>query len=376
MLSVDGHEVEVWEDLFVHLRDNPERDLPVEVSRAGQRLGLVVPQGTVTLDTLGGVDSWFGLCQSYLSSRVGVDDLNSPAALAGLRTGDAVVGVDGVPCDGWYEMLRLLVPGQSHVLTVRRVESGVLNSYEITLPDDGTWAPRDGDLRSGKRSLLPIELFVGSVREDGPADVAGLQVGDRVWAVNDVRLSTWQQMSLLIGSMSASAADGAVQVSLVRSGQVIERTITPVMHREIIGADVRHRPVIGISSYQDIYLPGAEVQRYYSIGKALDRAGDYWVRIFQGTMKMLGNMVTGATTMKESVGGPVAIFQVASQTVEEGWFVYVKLMAQISFSLGVINLLPVPVLDGGQIIFYSLEALRGRRSPWCCESAFNGGDRS
>ena len=174
---------------------------------------------------------------------------------------------------------------------------------------------------------------------------------------------------LLIGSMSASAADGAVQVSLVRSGQVIERTITPVMHRGTSGrcpasSGDRHL------SYQDI--PGAR-QRYYSIGKALDRAGDYWVRIFQGTMKMLGNMVTGATTMKESVGGPVAIFQVASQTVEEGWFVYVKLMAQIGLGLGVINLLPVPVLDGGQIIFYSLEALQ-TTAPGVARAHSNGGD--
>ena len=363
VLSVDGHEVEVWEDVFVHFRDNGSRDLKVEVARAERNVALVVPKGTIALDTLGGVDSWFGLYQAYLSSRVGVDDPTSPAGRAGLQTGDAIVGVDGVSCDGWHAMQRLLKPGTAHALDVRRVESGELNVYQLTLTPDADWAPREGEVGPSAWGLLPADVFVSSVRDGGPAEEAGLEPGDRVWAVDNVRLSTWSQMSGLIAAASKNAEDGAVRVDVVRKGEMIERSITPMLFREIIGADVRHRPVIGVSSYSGLYLPGAEVQRYYSFGKALDRASDYWVRIFQGTMKMLGNMVTGATTMKESVGGPVAIFQVASQTVEQGWFMYAKLMAQISFSLGIINLLPVPVLDGGQIVFYTLEAIRGRPLP-------------
>ena len=124
--------------------------------------------------------------------------------------------------------------------------------------------------------------------------------------------------------------------------------------------DVRYRPIIGVQIHPDAYVSGPQVQKYYSFTEAVPRAVEEATNILGLTVGVLGKLITFDLKPQEALGGPVEIFRAAGQGAEAGFHGFARLLATISFSLGIVNLLPVPVLDGGQIVFYSLEAIRGR----------------
>jgi regulator of sigma E protease len=151
-----------------------------------------------------------------------------------------------------------------------------------------------------------------------------------------------------------------VALQVIRAGEMVELTLQPEMVREVRGTEPRYRPIIGIFQYDDSFIAGREVRKYFGITEAVPIAVAETAMVFGHTVKVLSNLVTRKLQVKESVGGPVAIFTAAGQSAEDGLFAFAELMGMISFSLGFINLLPVPVLDGGHIIFYTVEAIRGR----------------
>jgi len=374
MIRAEGFELEAWDDFLYVLGQSVGDSLAVEVERAGEQLTLVLPADAIREASIGEFGLYsLGLDHHRGSSQVGVTDPSSPAGKAGLKTWDAVRAVDGHPVMFWAELQERLEEPVPHELTVQRLEVGeaegpeVLTTQTITLLPDPSWEPDPLDVDSNRWGLNRSELFVWELVEDSAATRAGLKVGDRVFAIDGQPVGSWNEVSHLtaqtVDDMGPEAQPRTLILTVIREGEKREITFTPGLRRELMGAEVVFRPLMGIARSSDAFVRGQETQRYYSLGKAITRASDHWGRSLKATLKMLGNVVTGTTSIKESVGGPVAIFQVASQALSVNVYYYVNLMAQISFSLGIINLLPVPVFDGGQIVFYSLEGLRGRPLP-------------
>jgi regulator of sigma E protease len=342
----------------------------LRIDRGGRDVDVVVPAGAFTLDVTGQIDSRaLGLRWERVSSRVGVDQPDSPAGLAGVRTGDAIVSVDGTDVRSWADLQVALTPGREHTLGVKRgerTEDGVSVTDHELLLTPAPWTPPH-DVLSNPWGLVPVEVFIGEVMDDGAAQDAGLNANDRLLWIDGQAVWSWTDVEDLVratvADMGPDAQPRAMRVDVVRGGEVLTLSFTPRIRRDLLGADVIFKPLMGIYRYQDAYIEGGETHIYYSPLKAMQRAWQEGSAIFSSTMKMLGNVLTGATSLKESVGGPVAIFHIASKSVEYGIFSFVRLMAQISFSLGIVNLLPVPVLDGGQILFYSIEGVRGRPLP-------------
>ena len=107
-------------------------------------------------------------------------------------------------------------------------------------------------------------------------------------------------------------------------------------------------------------VDGPKVRVYYSFGDAVARAWHETKTLSGYVIEQIGKLVTGAAAVQKSLGGPVEMVRQASSAAEQGIFVWARLMGMLSISLGIINLLPVPVLDGGQFLFYAVEGLRGR----------------
>ena len=370
LLRAGGVDLESWSDFDYAAMAYLESDMPLTARRGEQRYEVLVPAGTFRLDHTGQLDTRaFGARWERLSARVGVDDPASPAARAGLQTGDAIVEVDGVAVRSWAELDEALRPGVAHDLLVKRgkrtEEGATVTDHEVTL-EPAVWSSPNEAL-AHSWGIVPVEVFIGDVMEDGAAADAGILANDRLLRIDGQTVWSWTDVEDLVRAtvdeMGPDAQPRAMKVEIVREGRVLELAFTPRIQRDLRGADVVFKPLMGIYRYQDAYVEGGETQIYYSPTKAMHRAWQEGGAIFSGTMKMLGNVLTGATTLKESVGGPVAIFHIASRSAEYGIFSFVRLMAQISFSLGIVNLLPVPVLDGGQILFYSIEGLRGRPLP-------------
>lgn len=365
VVEVNGAPVQGWADLAAALSARAGVDTPVVVERGGQRLTLTAPGAGIATKGPGLFDpdhagiSWFPA-----STRVGVDDPASPAAQAGLRTGDLIQTVDGEPVRAWAELQARLghEPVSLGVLRAERGENGTL-TQELTVeltPDPA--AVRPGDALANPWGFYPVQVFVGAVKPDQPAAKAGIEANDRVYAVDGGPVRDWNEMLARVKAQGVPE-DGAlkpVRITLVRQGALIDREMTPDTLREVGLDGVSFRPVVGIVGYPDAYTDGALIERYHSFFEAVPKAFRETAIVFRLTLDALGNLVTQETSLGESVGGPVKIGTMAAQAAQRGIYAYARFIGMISISLGIVNLLPVPVLDGGQILFYLVEGIRGR----------------
>ena len=355
---------------------------PVTVERDGQTLELpfTLPEGGVK-------EARVGLSSTRASAKVGIDDPRSPAGRAGLETGDTIASVDGAAVRDWLELEQALsVAAPRLALTVESPDGDVRS---ITVTSDPAWAALSATppgAAAQRWGVLPSSLFVASVSpsvtppDDGffagcgptpseapppsPAEQAGIAQGDRFLRIDGQPVLLWSDVLRLVSATMEGEGEGAtarpVDIEMVRAGEVVSLTMTPeVIEDTDQMARYYRRPVIGVVSLGG-YVSGPDVRVRYGFVPAVTRATEETIASARFVLDTLASMVTREVDMKQSVGGPVEIFRQASQAAERGIFDYARLLAMLSISLGIVNLLPVPVLDGGQLLFFLLEAIRGR----------------
>lgn len=278
----------------------------------------------------------------------------SAAYRAGIRGGDAVLDVNGTPVQSFgdlrWEVVRAAVDKRAAALVLRGADGA---TYKAELPAstlahanaNGADADVMGDL--GLRVWLP-RARVDKVLPGGAAERAGLRAGDVVTAVGNRKIED----GLDFVSAVRGAADRTLQVTVLRDGALHMLAVTPERD-PASGA--------GVVKLLVAQTPGMVLVRatpLAALGKGARRVWDGSVT----TLKMVGKMVTGEVSLK-NVSGPITIASVAGQAADAGFAAYFEVLAFISLSLGVMNLLPIPVLDGGQLLYYSLEVLTGRPLP-------------
>ncbi len=197
----------------------------------------------------------------------------------------------------------------------------------------------------GKLWLKPV---VGQVSPDMPAIAAGLKSGDRIIDVNRQPVKTWEEMAAMIEGSGGRDLDLVVD----REGETFPVTVTPaVVDGKTIFGEPRKRYVLGI-------VASGEVVRE-SVGpvKALIMSLESTWDIVRLTAIGVTKMISGAVSTKE-LGGPILIAQMAGKQMEEGISSFLAFMAFISINLAILNFLPIPVLDGGHLLFYTIEIIR------------------
>lgn len=364
-LEVDGEPIDIWIEVIDAFTVAGEEERPLEVllDRGGERVQRTLP--TPPLRDNGYADMTHVGIRSYrLSGRIGVDDPTSPAARAGLTSGDMIVAVNDTPVEDLEQLKAQLVGVGPFDLELEREEGNEV----IRMVADPAWSSElPQDYERDRFGLVRGDLFVGDVVPDTPAEAFGVQSGDRILAVDGKPVETWVDLVDLVGETAAEHVEGAdpraLTLSLLRDGAVVDLAFAPRMEREIVAAEVRWRPVMGIRPYTERYVGPPQTRKYYGFLEAVPRAVEETTYLFTQTMKVLGQLLTGGLKAKESLGGPIEMFRMAGEGVSAGMFTYVRMIGTISISLGIINLLPVPVLDGGQIVIYLLEAVRGRPLP-------------
>lgn len=192
---------------------------------------------------------------------------------------------------------------------------------------------------------------VGGLLKDYPAQKAGILAGDKIKSVDGVPVKHWEDMTEMIHKHAA----GRIVLSLERAGKPIEMELEPVVRetKDIFGGKTRIA-LIGISPSQSI-----ESVRYGFL-ESMWMGARKLVQLTAITYRALWSMVIGQLSVKESMTGPIGIFMITGQAAKLGFIYILHLMAILSASLAIFNLLPLPILDGGHIIFLALEKLRGR----------------
>jgi regulator of sigma E protease len=193
-----------------------------------------------------------------------------------------------------------------------------------------------------------LSTQVGGVEPGSPADRAGIQKGDRITAVNNQPVAEWEELSRAI----KESQGGPLKLLIRRESQEVNITVEPMKRegRTIFG-EKKDEWMIGIGSHVSIEKgnPGL------AIVKAVQQTYDY----SKLTLVALYKMISGEVSPR-NLGGPILIAQMAGQQAQEGLGSFLGFMAILSINLGVLNLLPIPVLDGGHLLFFLVEALIGR----------------
>lgn len=281
----------------------------------------------------------------------------TPAWRAGLRSGDLVTAVNEQPVAVWSELrwslMQSAIDKKEARLTVERPGEGRMH---FVLPADVLAAlDLDGDvlgnLGLGVARPAPV---VQQVLAGGPAERAGLRVGDLLLSVAGTPVAD----GIAFIDIIRASAGKTVDVVVRRAGEPVTLAMTPQAEQAKSG---KGTVTVGkISAYvalqpDMIVVPSSPLE---AVGKAMTRVWDTCTM----TLKMIGKMIVGEVSLK-NVTGPITIADYAGQTARMGVVSYLSFIAFISISLGVMNLLPIPVLDGGHLLYYSLEVLTGRPVP-------------
>jgi regulator of sigma E protease len=277
----------------------------------------------------------------FLFNAYGVDTFDSTritpredslASQVGIVRGDRVLTVDGQRVGNAHELIGALdeIADRGASVEIERDNQ----TLTLNLP-----AAQDGDYGV----LLMRPTTVGQVVPDMPADSLGLQDGDIILAVGGAEVLSWAEMSKEIRRYPGET----IQLVWQRDGQRMERQITPATHSE--GDTTLGR--VGISPHTSRHTVG--LGRAVTLG-ALGVYNSSWM-----ILDFLGQLFQGDRSTDE-LGGPLRIAQLAGQTAEQGLYSFISFLAMLSVNLAIINLLPIPVLDGGHLTFLTLEAIMRR----------------
>ena len=337
---------------FVKMLDEREGDVPsAEAHRSfnrasvWRRIGIVVagPAANFLLAILL-YAALFMHGLTILKPMVGEPLAGTPAAQAGLTAGDEIFSVNGSKTESFHDLrlalLRAGVGADAIRLELADGRTIVLNTANIETDN------LEQDILQPLGIVQYDPPVVGEVLADGAAERAGMQPGDRLIAANGEAVASWQQWVRTIRDHPGAP----LRIEYERQGQRAELTVIPEVVEEgglRIGrinagpektriAEVRYGPVEAL---------------WQGAVKTLDMS------LF--TLEMMGRMVLGQVSWK-NLSGPVTIADYAGKSASLGWLPFVGFLALVSVSLGVLNLLPIPLLDGGHLMYYLAEAATGR----------------
>lgn len=350
---------------YVKMLDEREGDVPAELlDRAFNRKTVfqriaIVAAGPIANFLLAILFFWVlaMLGSQQIRPIIGSVMANSPAAIAGLASGQEVVAVDGEAVDGWsgvnLQLVRRL--GETGELSVSVLEQGssvpAVHQVRISswLKNEDNPDPIGGlGIQPWRPAVAPV---IAELDEKGPAKAAGLQIGDRLVSLDGQSVTDWQDVVSRVRAMP----EGKVILGVERAGQREELALTLAAKGEgkartgYLGAGVAGGQWPAEMLREVSYGPVA------AVGQALSRT---WSMSLL-TLDSLKKMVLGQLSVK-NLSGPITIAKVAGASAQSGVGDFLHFLAYLSISLGVLNLLPIPVLDGGHLLFYMVEWVRGR----------------
>ncbi len=263
--------------------------------------------------------------------------MGSPAETAGLQSGDRILSIAGKEHPNWEEVEARIVTNAGQTIPIAVNRNGQTVETSMTPIKQG----RDEAGFAGIQPKVRVTNVISSIQAKSPAEVSGLKAGDEITAVNGVDLKT---SGRTVSEIIQGLTEKTFPITITRAGETKEITVTPMLQEG--------RRLIGIA----FVIPTIMVKENFSgaFSRAIDKNIEYGTLIFQ----VLGKLVKRETSMK-SVDGPIGIMRATSQFYDAGLGPLLMLMSMISLNLGLMNLLPIPILDGGVMLLLIVEGFMG-----------------
>lgn len=295
-----------------------------------------------------------------LATKIGTIAPNSPASHSSLKIGDEITAIDGKKVESWQDINYALADKMGETGSIPVTVSNAAGSSQVAVPIDKFMKSENG------KSTNPIDAMgaipwqpkitpiVGDIVPNSAAANQGLKTGDLIKAVNGQPIADWLSFSQIV----KNNPETLLNIDVMRNGQPVQLQIMPQAKKDVMGN--RFGQIGAGAKPSEINIP-AEYQKtiQYDALTAIGKSAGQVVDLSKMTLRSMGKMITGKIGL-ENLSGPITIAKVANQSFSIGWEAVLSFMAIISLSLAVLNLLPIPVLDGGHIVMYGYEAIAGK----------------
>lgn len=364
VLAINDNAIQSWEDIgkALSLKEEKETQVSFKVRREGSdevetfSINAQAKPNPNVLSRADYIANVEGMTPLSSGTTVGLEP-QSPLLAAGMKTGDTITAINGQSVKHWRDLQN----------TLMQIPASEALKFEVTKLDDN-FKPTEirtvdftGDSKIRNYSLASLgivssELFLQTVVKDSPAEAAGLKPLDRMISINNIVLRKWEDV---INNIKDFSGEKPVDITVERGTETIALKITPKMSKQMTPAGVEEkRYVIGISPVVNTAFPDTIHIKAEGLGSAVARGVEKtWDVTVMTVMSFV--KIFQAKISPKNIGGVISIGQAASETFKIGMSQFLQMMAIISVNLFVLNLLPVPVLDGGHLVFYIIEVFKG-----------------
>ncbi|MFB6262479.1 MAG: RIP metalloprotease RseP [Bradymonadaceae bacterium] len=381
IVAIDGESTRYWSEVTSMVRDAWNRTVTLTVERNGERRQIEVnPEKKTRTDFLGLNTRTYGMLGIHRGRpgpTIALDDPDGPAARAGLKHFDRIVAIDGEPVRDFHD-IRTTVrnhPGE-------KLELLVLRRYQIGVEYGQFFRQRTRRIRvavskrngRGRIGIEPAQMYVTEVDPSSPAARAGLQSGDRLVALDGRTYGNWRMLvehlhndinRRILDKRRSGEDASSISVEFELTWERGEKTMTGTIQPRVVeyegqGKQSRYRIYVGWGHFNDMVMPDRVrvpllTRLEHGVRRSVSRTWELTSMMVTGLLRLAQGRVS-----LDTVGGPIMIGELAAQAGRAGFEYFFQMMALISINLAIINLLPIPVLDGGHLMFYAVEAVRRR----------------
>ncbi|MFC2075086.1 RIP metalloprotease RseP [Bdellovibrionota bacterium] len=286
---------------------------------------------------------------------VGISNPNSLAAKAGFKTGDHIVSINGVPIERWSILREYLINiAQTDLHFVVKSDE---ETYDLDLNLPKKYFQLAPTTKLSFLGLHSSSMFIDEVSPDTPAFIAGMKAGDRIISINDDILHSWDDFRETVQTFEG---DAPLAIKVERQGNIETFTLKPRLeeHRTPIEGK-RPEGILRIGAISQLEFGPVDMYTFSTLNpvKIVSYAFTQTWHWFYLTCLSVYKLVTGQVPL-QAIGGPIFIGSLAGSSLQQGFYYFIRMMAIISVNLGFINLLPIPVLDGGHLVFFGWEMIR------------------